>query len=110
MQDRITAHKAQASINSFPLHPRLISKGEACHRRGREVDPGWFYPRMNSQGGYAVPISPLEQYNNGYFTKDTTGDLKWNNLADWTSYASLHKGRDVTNRLCVFMDGEKMRV
>ncbi len=70
-----------------------------------------FYPRMNSEGGYAVYISPIGQYNIGYFTKETTStDFKWNTLMDWTSHASLRKGKDVTNRLRVIMDGEKMRV
>jgi hypothetical protein len=69
-----------------------------------------FFPRMNSEGGYAVYISPQGQYNIGYFTKDTNGDFKWNTLVDWTSHASLRKGKDVTNRLRVIMDGEKMRV
>jgi hypothetical protein len=70
-----------------------------------------FFPRMNSQGGYAVYISPLGSYNIGYFTtQENRNDFKWNNLVDWTSHASLRKGRDVTNRLRVIMDGEKMRV
>jgi hypothetical protein len=70
-----------------------------------------FYPRMTNDGGYAVYISPLGEYNIGYFTKEPTSvDLKWNTLVDWTSHASLRKGRDVTNRLRVIMDGEKMRV
>jgi hypothetical protein len=69
-----------------------------------------FYPRFSSDGGYAVYISPLGSYNIGYFTKDTNGNFKWNNLVDWTSHASLRKGKDVTNRLRVIMDGEKMRV
>lgn len=69
------------------------------------------YPRMNSEGGYAFYISPLGQYNIGYFTKETTNtDFKWNTLVDWTTHTSLRKGRDVTNRLRVIMDGEKMRV
>ena len=70
-----------------------------------------FFPRMTHNGGYAVYISPLGQYNIGYFTKETTSaDLKWNTLVDWTSHASLRKGKDVTNRLRVIMHGEKMRV
>jgi hypothetical protein len=70
-----------------------------------------FYPRMNSEGGYAVYISPMGQYNIGYFTKEpASADLKWNTLVDWTSHASLRKGRDAANRLRVIMDGEKMRV
>lgn len=70
-----------------------------------------FYPRMNSQGGYAVYISALGSYNIGYFTVDTSNNqLQWNTLVDWTSHASLRKGKDVTNRLRVIMHGEKMRV
>lgn len=69
------------------------------------------YPRMNSQGGYAVYISPLGSYNIGFFTtQPNNNDFKWNTLVDWTSHASLRKGKDVTNRLRVIMDGEKMRV
>jgi len=69
------------------------------------------YLRINNEGGYAVYISPLGQYNIGYFTVDTTSNnFKWNTLVDWTSHASLRKGKDVTNRLRVIMDGEKMRV
>lgn len=69
------------------------------------------YPRMNNEGGYAVYISPLGSYNIGYFTtQPNSNDFKWNTLVDWTSHASLRKGRDVTNRLRVIMDGEKMRV
>lgn len=70
-----------------------------------------FYPRMTNDGGYAVYISPLGSYNIGYFTtQPNSADLKWNTLVDWTSHASLRKGRDVPNRLRVIMDGEKMRV
>jgi len=70
-----------------------------------------FFPRMTNDGGYAIYISPLGQYNIGFFTKEAnSADLKWNTLVDWTSHASLRKGKDVTNRLRVIMDGEKMRV
>ncbi|MBV6392274.1 MAG: hypothetical protein KPEEDBHJ_01496 [Anaerolineales bacterium] len=70
-----------------------------------------FYPRMTNDGGYAVYISPLGSYSIGYFTtQPNSADLKWNTLVDWTSHASLRKGRDVPNRLRVIMDGEKMRV
>ena len=69
------------------------------------------YPRMNSQGGYAVYISPLGSYNIGFFTtQPNSNDFKWNTLVDWTSHVSLRKGKDVTNRLRVIIDGEKMRV
>ena len=69
------------------------------------------YPRMTNQGGYAVYISALGSYHIGYFTLNTTSnELNWNTLVDWTAHSSLRKGRDVTNRLRVIMDGEKMRV
>ncbi len=70
-----------------------------------------FFPRLTNDGGYAVYLSPLGSYNIGYFTKDTTSsDLKWNTLVDWTNHSALRKGLNVTNRLRVIFDGEKMRV
>ena len=69
------------------------------------------YPRMTNDGGYAVYISALGSYNIGYFTtQENSKDFKWYTIVDWTSHASLRKGKDVTNRLRVIMDGEKMRV
>lgn len=70
-----------------------------------------FFPRLTNDGGYAVYISPLGSYNVGYFTKDTTSsDLKWNTLVDWTQHTSLRKGLNVTNRLRVLFDGERIRI
>lgn len=48
------------------------------------------YPRMNSQGGYAVYISPLGSYNIGFFTtQENSNDFKWNTIVDWTDRKSV---------------------
>lgn len=69
-----------------------------------------FFPRFTNSGGYGVYISPLGSYNIGVFAKDASGDFKWNILMDWTDHSALRKGKDVTNRLRVIFNGERMRV
>ena len=65
-------------------------------------------PMVESYIGMRVPAE--KAVLTGLAIRNRTPDFKWNTLVDWTSHASLRKGRDVTNRLRVIMDGEKMRV